>query len=181
MGHRFLDILFSPAVKAVQESENSRMLFERFEKSDTRNAQLGDREIRFLRERDSFYMATVTPDGWPYLQHRGGPKGFLKVLDDQHVGFADFRGNRQYISTGNLRHNDRIALFLMDYPNRRRLKMLGRASEFDFRHSAPNEAIEGLRSVLGDLDYSADIERGFLIRVEAFDWNCSQHITPRFE
>ena len=105
--------------------------------------------------------------------HRGGPKGFLKVLDAEHLGFADYKGNRQYITTGNLRVNSRVALFLMDYPNRRRLKMLGYATEID--------ASADQLAALGDPEYPAIPERGFIIKVAAFDWNCSKHITPRYD
>ena len=119
-------------------------------------------------------MATVSETGWPYLQHRGGPKGFLKVLDPQTIAFADFRGNLQYVSAGNLEGNDRVALFLMDYANRQRLKLLG--------HSRVVDAADdpGLIDRLRDPGYRARVERAVVIRVEAFDWNCRQHITPRF-
>ena len=119
-------------------------------------------------------MATISETGWPYVQHRGGPKGFVKVLDERTIGFADFRGNRQYVSVGNLQGDDRVALILVDYPNRRRLKLLGRARAI----TAEDDPV-----TLGRLEvpgYRAKVERGLVIAVEAFDWNCPQHITPRF-
>ena len=111
MGHRFADILFSEPVRAVQAIENGNNIFEKWERRDDFNHRLSDRETTFLADRESFYMASVSPDGWPYIQHRGGNKGFIKILDDKHIGFADFHGNRQYISTGNLRANNRVACF----------------------------------------------------------------------
>jgi hypothetical protein len=134
---------------------------------------MGPNETGFIGERDSFYMASVGETGWPYIQHRGGPLGFVRVLDEQTLGFADFRGNRQYVSVGNLTKNDRVSLFFMDYANRNRLKLLGRVRLIEANDRAVLERL----AVPG---YRAAIERGFLITVEAFDWNCSQHITPRF-
>ncbi len=134
---------------------------------------LGPEEAGFIAARDSFYMATVSETGWPYIQHRGGPPGFLRVLDEKTIGVADFRGNRQYISVGNLQTDDRVSLFLMDYPNRARLKILGRARIVD---AADGETLRRLSFA----DYKGEIERGLLITVEAFDWNCPQHITQRF-
>ena len=118
-------------------------------------------------------MATVSETGWPYVQHRGGPAGFVKVLDEKTLGFADFRGNRQYVSVGNLATDNRVSLFFMDYPNRRRLKLLGRTRMV-------GEDDEGELGKLIVPDYRAAVERGMLIDVEAFDWNCPQHITPRY-
>jgi len=174
MGHRFLDILSTPAVKAAQAANGSRTAYGRLEGGEPTQDRLGEAEAAFIAARDSFYMATVSETGWPYLQHRGGPPGFLKILDDRTIGFADYRGNRQYISLGNSSGNDRVALFLMDYPNRRRLKLLGRLSASDLAHDPD------LAARLIDDGYKAKVERGFRIAVEAFDWNCPQHITPRF-
>lgn len=174
MGHRFAEIAFTPAVKAAQEAQGSRGNYLRFEEGGPHHDRLGPAESEFIAERDSFYIASVSETGWPYVQHRGGPPGFLRVLDGQTLGFADFRGNRQYVSLGNLAGNDRVALILMDYANRRRLKILGRACAV-----GPG----GDQALLGQLDlpdYRARVERGILIAVEAFDWNCPQHITPRF-
>jgi predicted pyridoxine 5'-phosphate oxidase superfamily flavin-nucleotide-binding protein len=140
----------------------------------TSRDRLGPDESAFIAERDSFYMATVGSTGWPYVQHRGGPRGFLKVIGDSRVAFADFRGNRQYVSTGNLATDNRVAIIMVDYPRQARLKLLGRAEVFEGEQA--NEWIERLR----DAGYKAVIERVYVIQVEAFDWNCPQHITPRF-
>ena len=174
MGHRFAELAFTDTVKAVQEREGSREGYRKFEGGEAHHDRLGPAEAAFLAARDSFYMATVSETGWPYIQHRGGPPGFLKVLDEQTIGFADFRGNRQYVSLGNLSGDDRVALILVDYPNRRRLKILGRAR--------PITAAEDAATLerLGLPGYRAKVERGLLIAVEAFDWNCPQHLTPRF-
>ena len=121
------NIAFTDAVKAIQKRHGSRDSYARIEKDwwpDSITPELAN----FISERDSFYMATVNGEGYPYIQHRGGPKGFLKVLDDQTLGFADFRGNRQYISYGNLEENNKICLFLMDYPNRIRIQIWGTAN-----------------------------------------------------
>jgi predicted pyridoxine 5'-phosphate oxidase superfamily flavin-nucleotide-binding protein len=173
MGHRFAEIAFTPGVKAVQEENGSRRSYERLEGGLPTRDRLNEREARFIAARDSFYMATVSETGWPYLQHRGGPVGFLRVLDEKTLGFADFSGNRQYISVGNLAGNDRVSLFLMDYANRARLKILGRVR---LVHRDDAEILAKL-AVPGE---GARIERGFLIGIEAFDWNCSKHITERY-
>ena len=178
MGHRFADILFSAPVKSVQQAENSRDFYARFESREDSNYRLTDKEIQFLQCRDSFYIASVSPDGWPYIQHRGGAQGFIKIINENHIGFADFSGNRQYITTGNLRANNRVALFFMDYPKRRRLKMLGRAFELNATENIHENT--NMRTLV-DSAYPAQVERGFVIRVEAFDWNCSQHIIPRYD
>lgn len=174
MGHKFAEIAFTDAVKAAQTEMGSRKGYARRERGETDfNDRLGPNEASFIAERDSFYMATVSETGWPYMQHRGGPKGFVRVLDDKSIGFADFAGNRQYVSVGNLANNDRVSLFFMDYPNRTRLKVLGRA-----RLVGLDDANAIAR--LTHPTYRARIERGFVITIEAFDWNCPQHITPRF-
>ncbi len=174
MGHRFAEFAFTDQVKAVQQVMGSREAYARREGGGADfNDRLGQSEAAFLAERDSFYMASVSETGWPYVQHRGGPKGFLRVLDGKTIGFADFAGNRQYISVGNLARNDRVSLILMDYPNRTRLKILGRVRPVGLDE----------RDVIARLahsTYRARVERGLLITVEAFDWNCPQHITPRF-
>lgn len=135
---------------------------------------LGTDESAFIAARDSFYMATVTENGWPYVQHRGGPRGFLHVLDSTTLGFADYRGNHQLVSVGSLGVNDRVALFLMDYPNRVRLKLLGRARIADAQQRPD------LVAQLAGPRPPVPVERVILIDVLSFDWNCSQHITPRF-
>jgi predicted pyridoxine 5'-phosphate oxidase superfamily flavin-nucleotide-binding protein len=166
--------MFTPAVKRVQEDIGSRMSYARLEGGDKeRNRLLGQGESRFIAERDSFYMASVGETGWPYLQHRGGPPGFVRMLDERTIGFADFRGNRQYVTVGNIAGNDRVSLFFMDYASQTRLKLLGRVRlvAMDDR-----DVIDRLPPAGTD----ARVERGILITVEAFDWNCSQHITPRY-
>jgi hypothetical protein len=174
MGHRFLETLTTEAVKAVQAENGSRNAYARLEGGEPANHRLGGPEAAFLMARDSVYLTSVSASGWPYVQHRGGPPGFLKVLDADTIGFADYRGNRQYISLGNIRDDDRVALFAMDYPNRRRLKILGRMSAVDLTHETE------FANVVVDADYGAKVERGFRIKVHALDWNCPQHITPRF-
>lgn len=175
MAHRFAEIAFTEAVKAAQTRYGTRLQNQRLEQRGGPNAELTARETAFVAARDSFYLATVSETGWPYLQHRGGPAGFLRVVGPRRLAFADFGGNRQFISVGNAAQNDRAALFLMDYPNRLRLKLLGRMRVYDLGDAPPE--------LVFDVElpgYSASIERVIAIEVEAFDWNCSQHITPRF-
>jgi predicted pyridoxine 5'-phosphate oxidase superfamily flavin-nucleotide-binding protein len=174
MRRRFFELAFTPAVKAVQSRRGSRDMYARA--GDTGDAQadlrLGAREAAFLSSRDSFYLASVSETGWPYIQHRGGPPGFLRVLDDRTIGWAELRGNRQYITTGNVSGNDRVALFFMDYAARRRLKLLGRMQVLE-------AAARPELALAPDLAAGA-MERWALVRVEAFDWNCPQYITPRY-
>lgn len=174
MANNFGSLVFTPVVKALQEKYGSRRHYARAESEGASRDRLGPEESAFIAERESFYMATVGANGWPYVQHRGGPKGFLKVIDDQTIAFADFGGNKQYISTGNLTTDNRVALIMVDYPNQTRLKILGRAEILTGEPA--REWIERLR----DPAYKAAIDRVDVIRIEAFDWNCSQHITPRF-
>lgn len=174
MSHKFFDLTFSESVKAAQVKYGSRKNYARFEGGTPDFYGLTDTEKDFIEQRDGFYMATVSNEGQPYIQFRGGAKGFLKVLDDKTLGFADFRGNLQYISVGNLRENKKAALFLMDYALQTRLKILVNVEIKDAK-DAP-EIIEKLAVP----DYKAKIERAFILRVEAFDWNCPQHITPRY-
>jgi hypothetical protein len=175
MSRSFAEIAFTPGVKAQQEKRGSRHLYERAERQAGAEDRLGEDEREFIAGRDGFYMATVSETGWPYIQYRGGPKGFLRVLDGRTLGFADLRGNRQYISTGNLLHDNRVALFLMDYPNQSRLKILGRA-EIHEDDAEAGEWMEKLRAA-GE---KTPAERAMVIHVEGFDWNCPQHITPRY-
>ena len=167
-----MQIVLTPAVQRAQDT-----YFGRHQSADPAPEinPLTREEAAFIAARDSFYMATVNSDGWPYLQHRGGPAGFLKVLDPQTLGFADFKGNRQLVSTGNLAASDRVSLFLMDYPRRERLKILGYARVLDAR---------GERDLAAQLTPTPDllgkVERLFLIQVVSFDWNCPQYITPRY-
>ena len=171
----FYQLAFTSAVKQEQQRHGSRTQYDRMERAVTHGNELGPEEQRFIALRDSLYMASVGETGWPYVQHRGGPAGFLHILDPSTLAFADFRGNKQYISLGNFAHSDRVALFFMDYPNQTRLKILGRVEIHEADAAAPR-LIESLRSA----SYPAVIERAVLIHVEGFDWNCPQHITPRF-
>jgi len=166
------DVAFTPAVKAAQARNGSRAAYARMEEKRGWQNAVTPELAQFIAERDSFYIATASADGQPYIQHRGGPKGFLKVLDDRTLGFADFAGNRQYISLGNLSENDRAQLFLMDYANRRRIKIWGRARVV--------EDDPALVDRLMDPGYKARPERAFVFEVEAWDVNCPQHITPRY-
>lgn len=168
----FGDIAFTETVKAEQSARGSREMYDAMLAKPAPSG-LGEREAAFIAMRDSFYMATVTEDGWPYLQHRGGPRGFLKVLSENKIAFADYRGNRQYVSTGNLKTDKRVALFLMDYPNRARMKLLGHAR---VEEAADHPALAEQLSLEGQ----GAVERLFIIEVDAFDWNCPQYITPRF-
>jgi uncharacterized protein len=174
MSHRFYDLTFTPSVKAVQDRYGTRKNYSRFEGGETDFHGLTEAEYDFVESRDGFYMATVGENGQPYIQFRGGPRGFLKVLDERTLGFADFRGNLQYISVGNLKANDKAALFLMDYAEQRRLKIVVRA---EVREAA--DALD-LIDKLTMPDYKARIERAMILHIEAFDWNCPQHITPRY-
>jgi predicted pyridoxine 5'-phosphate oxidase superfamily flavin-nucleotide-binding protein len=174
MPHRYAEIAFTPTVKKAQEQFGSRNAYARMEEApESRNHRLGQAEAQFIAARNSLYMATVSETGWPYMQHRGGPIGFVRVLDEITIGFADFRGNRQYVSLGNLMSDDRVSLFFMDYPNKTRLKLFGRAKIVGFDDQAT-------LSLLEMPDYRARVERGFLIKVEGFDWNCPQHIVERY-
>jgi uncharacterized protein len=174
MPNLFADIAFTPTVKQLQDRYGSRSAYARGEQiPEPYNHELSAREAAFIEARDSFYMATVGETGWPYIQHRGGPAGFVRVLDARTLGFADFRGNRQYISVGNLQTDDRVSMFFMDYPRKTRLKLLGRARAVD-----PDDT--DLLNRLSVPGYGARVERGLLVTVEGFDWNCPQHITERF-
>jgi hypothetical protein len=173
MPYGFLDIAVTPSVRAVQARMGADDIWQDF-KGHREFDRFGENEAAFIADRDSFYMATVSETGWPYVQHRGGPRGFLKVVDDRTLAFADYRGNRQYISTGNVEANDRACLFLMDYPRRARLKVYVHAETL-----AP-DADPALAKLVTTPDYRAKIERIFRLRLATFDWNCQQHITPRF-
>lgn len=172
MPYGFLDIAVTPSVRAAQEGQGA----PDFRQSSTDRAcdRFTEAEIAFIRTRDSFYMASVGETGWPYMQHRGGPPGFLRVLDETTLGFADFRGNRHFISLGNLATNDQACLFLMDYPRRARLKIYVRVEVRDLTGDPD------LAARLATPGYRGLAERAFLLRLAAFDWNCQQHITPRF-
>jgi len=174
MARAFAEITFTPAVREVQSQQGSANSYAKFltpeaERGDT----LTNSEIEFISARDGFYQATVSEIGWPYVQFRGGPAGFLKVLDSKTIAYADFRGNRQYVSAGNLADSNKISMILMDYPNRRRLKIWGRAKLIDKNDDA--EIVSSLQ-VQG---YRGLPERAVVITLEAYDWNCPQHIPQR--
>jgi predicted pyridoxine 5'-phosphate oxidase superfamily flavin-nucleotide-binding protein len=174
MTHKYLEIASTPAVKAVQAQNGSRVAYSRQESGEVRNDRLGADEVAFLAARDGFYLGSVSSTGWPYIQYRGGPAGFLHVLDERHIAWAELGGNRQYITTGNLAEDGRVSLFLMDYAERERLKLFGRATVLEL--AADPVLAARLTAPLG----KARVERMVLVEVEAFDWNCPQHITPRF-
>ncbi|WP_230534265.1 2Fe-2S iron-sulfur cluster-binding protein [Microvirga roseola] len=174
MARAFAEITFTPSVKAAQSHYGSRAANEGFEHADDPRNVITSREAEFIHARDGFYQASVSETGWPYVQFRGGPKGFLRVLDGRTIGYADFRGNVQYISTGNIIADGRVSLILMDYPNRRRLKIWARAR---IVHADEDPV---LLAHLEVPTYRARVERAVVMTVEAFDWNCPQHITPRF-
>ena len=173
MAYGFLDLASTPGVRAAQEANGSGEYWANFH-GDRAFDRFTEAEAAFIAERDSFYMATVSESGWPYVQHRGGPPGFIRILDEKTLAIPDFRGNRQYISTGNLATDDRAALILMDYPHRRRLKLYAHVEAKDLaadRSWPPKLTLP---------DYRAKVERALVIHLTAFDWNCPQHITPRF-
>jgi uncharacterized protein len=174
---RFFDLAFTPAVQAEQVRRGSRAGYAAVstEANDGASADvLGERELAFIEARDSFYLASVSEAGWPYVQHRGGPVGFVRRLDDQMFGWAEYTGNRQYVTVGNTAANDRVAMIFMDYAHQRRLKILGHMRAYDTA-GRPDLALR-----LAVEHYKARVERFVIVTVEAFDWNCPQHITPRF-
>lgn len=172
MAYGFLDVAITPTVRAVQRRLGAAQLWENF-KGHREFDRFGEAEARFILDRDSFYLATTSETGWPYVQHRGGPRGFLKLLDDRTLAFADYRGNRQYISVGNLSGNDKVCLFLMDYPRRTRLKVYAHAQvmPLDADASLTAAVLDGARG---------KVERIVRLRLQNFDWNCPQHIVPRY-
>lgn len=171
MAGKFLELAFTPAVLAAQKNYFGRA---HHVPPQPERDPLSDDEIQFIQSRDSFYMATVTETGWPYMQHRGGKPGFLRVMSPTQLAFADYKGNRQMLSTGNLAANDRVCLFLMDYPQRTRLKILGHARIEDARQHPE------LVAQLAEPETRGIVERLFLIEVVSFDWNCPKYITPRY-
>jgi len=173
MSHSFLDIAATPSVRAAQAAMGSERMWRNADGSRALD-KLTASEAAFIAERDSFYMATVSETGWPYVQHRGGPRGFLKLIDEKTLAFADYRGNRQYISVGNLAADDRAALILMDYAGRARLNIYAHIE------ALPLDADPALAQRVAAAGYKAKPERILRLHVEAFDWNCPQHITPRF-
>ncbi len=174
MANNFTELAFTDSVRKMQDDYDTRALYEKFEaKAPTRNI-LTWREKEFVAHRDGFYLASVGENGWPYMQFRGGPPGFLKVLDDNVLAFADFRGNGQFISAGNFDADGKTVLFLMDYTKRQRLKIWAQAVVLRGSEHADLLAEAALP------DYEATVERIFKFTVEAFDWNCPQHITQRY-
>lgn len=171
----FAEIAFTDNVRALQEAHGSRTAYARVEAGGFRGEGLGPQETGFLSGADNFFLATVSETGWPYVQHRGGPAGFVKIISPTRIAWAEFRGNRQYVSTGNAVKNNRASLIVMDYAHRQRLKLLGR---LQFKPVA--EADEALGVAVQLPGYRARVEAVAVIDVEAFDWNCPQHITQRF-
>jgi uncharacterized protein len=174
MTDNFTELAFTESVKAQQEKYGTRTAYARMEQGGKFRNQITWQEQRHIENRDGFYLSSVGENGWPYVQFRGGPKGFLKVIDDNTLAFADFRGNGQYISTGNFNDSKKTMLFLMDYPNKTRLKVWAETEVLD-----PMDYPE-LAEQLTPRDYKATVERIFVFKVHAFDWNCPQHITPRY-
>ena len=173
MNKNFTHYTFTDSVKRAQSRYGTRKAYERMEHSGDRN-RLGAREAMFIQSRDSFYMGSVGENGWPYVQFRGGEPGFLTVIDETSLGYADFRGNGQYISTGNIEANRKVSLILMDYPNQQRLKIWAEASIIEA------EEDQSLRELLETPDYTGQVERLVTLKVLAFDWNCPRHIIPRY-
>jgi predicted pyridoxine 5'-phosphate oxidase superfamily flavin-nucleotide-binding protein len=174
MARNYLRTLIGGAARRLQEEAGSRGAYARMEAGADYPDQIGAKESEFIAARDSFYIASITENGWPYVQHRGGPPGFLKSLPDNRLAFADYQGNKQYLSVGNMETGPRVSLFLMDYPDRRRLKIIGNT-----RHIELDEDPEFVTSLMSP-EYKAAPERAIIIDVIGFDWNCPQHITPRF-
>ena len=173
MAKNFATIAFTKAVREMKEKLGSRASYARIER-DSYVDGLTENEIAFIAERDSFYMASIGENNFPYIQHRGGPKGFLKVLDEKRLGFIDFKGNMQYISVGNLATNNNIALIMVDYPARARLKIYAKAEIIELKDDP------SLYDVLDLKEYKFRPERMMVLTIEAYDWNCQQHITPRY-
>ena len=174
MAKHFMEFAFNDSVRKVQEKYGTRAPYQKMESRDEFRNTLTWQEKAYIKDRDSFYMSSVGENGWPYMQFRGGPKGFLKVIDENTIGFADFRGNGQYISTGNFNATKKTVLFLMDYTQQQRLKIW---AEAEVLHAADHpELLEKFKMP----DYEATIERFFIFKVHAFDWNCPQHKTPRY-
>lgn len=176
MSHRYHALAFTPSVKAAQERLGSRSAYARLERQPgSQNATLGPDEVEFITTRDHLFLATVSETGWPYVQHRGGPTGFVRVLDDETLVLPDYAGNRQHVTLGNLANDGRVSLFLWDPPSRSRLKLFGRAREAELEAGTPVA-----KALASPLPGEARPQRAFLIHVEGFDWNCPKYITPRF-
>ena len=174
MPQNFMQLAFTESVKEQQELYGSRNSYQRMEDRDPDQTRLSIRETSFIEQRDGFYLSTVGENGWPYVQFRGGPRGFLKAIDANTLAYADFRGNMQYISSGNMNATKKAALILLDYPTRTRIKVWAETETLD-----PQEHPELLEK-LTDSSYNAKVERIVVFRIKGFDWNCPQHITPKF-
>jgi predicted pyridoxine 5'-phosphate oxidase superfamily flavin-nucleotide-binding protein len=175
MSGNFAKVAFTPAVKALQVEHGSRAAYARMESEADGDAVLGARERAYIANADSFYLASVSETGWPYVQHRGGPRGFLKVISPTRLAYADFRGNRQYVTAGNATSNDRVSLIMVDYARRQRLKLMGHIAFIDAAAADP-----ALAAAVALPGYPGRVESIATIDVVATDWNCPQHITPRF-
>jgi uncharacterized protein len=173
MAKNFASLAFTDAVKALQEKNGSRSSYARMEQQ-TYVDGLTKNEIDFISQRDSFYMASIGENGFPYIQHRGGPKGFVKVLDEKRIGFIDFKGNMQYISVGNIETNKNVSLIMVDYPAKARLKIYAKAEIVELKDNP------ALYDSLDLKEYKFRPERMMVLHIEAYDWNCPQHITPRY-
>ncbi|MFZ1784108.1 MAG: pyridoxamine 5'-phosphate oxidase family protein [Ferruginibacter sp.] len=173
MAKNFATLAFTDAVKDLQEKAGSRSSYARMERESFVDG-LTESEMDFIAERDSLYMASIGENSFPYIQHRGGPKGFIKILDEKRIGFIDFRGNMQYITIGNMASNNNVALIMVDYPARARLKILARAEVVDLKDDPSLYALLDLEN------YKFKPERMMVFHIEAYDWNCPQHITPRY-
>ena len=174
MTARYHQLAFTPNVKAEQTAHGSSGYYTGYEDAPEVPDPITEVEAAFITDRDSFYLATIGETGWPYLQHRGGPRGFVKILDENTLGMADFQGNRQYISVGNLRSDDRASLFFMDYANKRRLKALARIKKVDLTEASD------LAEKLSLPNYRVKVEHALIFTIAAFEWNCPAHITPRY-
>lgn len=164
MPHAFHDIAFTPSVKSIQSQLGSRDHYANYEAGETHHDALGGPETAFVRGRDSFYMASVSETGWPYMQHRGGTPGFVKVVDEQTLAWAEYPGNDQYITTGNLAGSNKVALFFMDYSRKARLKIFGHARVVDGREAQ---------------EFEPEAQRAIIVRLVGFEWNCPKYITQR--
>lgn len=173
MAKNFAEIAFTDAVKKLQEKNGSRKGYERMEKFNIVDG-LTESEMAFIENRDSFYLASIGSNDFPYVQHRGGPKGFLKVLDSKRLGFIDFTGNKQYVSVGNMKTHNHVSLIMVDYPTRTRLKAFAKAEVIELKDNTE------LYQSLDLKEYKFRPERMMVFHIEAYDWNCPQHITPRY-
>ncbi len=173
MAKNFGEIAFTDAVKKLQEKYGSRNSYSRMEKFNVIDG-LTDSEISFIQNQDSFYLASIGSNNFPYIQHRGGPKGFLKILDANRIGFIDFTGNKQYVTVGNMATNNNVSLIMVDYPSKSRLKIYAKSEIVELKDNP------SLYEKLNLKNYKFRPERMLILNIEAYDWNCPQHITPRY-